>query len=1213
MLVASEAGGEDGIISARIPAARGDRTRRSDQIQERFSDVRLTKLKLAGFKTFVDPTSVLTPGQLVGVVGPNGCGKSNIIDAVRWVLGESKAAALRGESMQDVIFNGSGERKPVGRASVELHFDNAQGRAAGQWSQYAEIAVKRVLERDGESSYHINNMHVRRRDVIDLFLGTGLGPRAYAIIEQGMISRIIEAKPEELRFFLEEAAGVTKYKERRRETENRLADARENLARVEDIRGELGHQIEKLEGQALVAAQYHELHARHTRRQNLLWLYKRNEAREQREKLTRNVEQAVNRLEAETASLRELEARVEGLRSGHYAASDALHAAQSEMFAANAEVARLEAELQHLRDARSRVEARLAQLAAEDAQWRGQAEASDRDELRWRELMDNAAQRVAAGAARHDGATARLPEGEAGLRAADAAADALRRELAQAEQSLRVEEAHRSHADKSLEGLAQRRHRLESERATLARPDDAALAALQARTAETEAALAARRARVAELQRGLPEHEAQRREAMERQASAQKRLTETRARSDALRQLQARVQQEGKLGDWLKRHDLDAAEPIWSSLKVEAGWETALEAVLRERLGALAGIAPAAAERALADPPPATLALVFEGAAAPVAETIGLDPDVPLRDKVQCTDARWQPALNEWLAGVQVADDLALLAARRASLPPGRLWVSQAGHLVSRNSFVLYAPEARTHGVIERQREIEQLDRACKRFDDEAGMAVATVAAAESGLAAHRGHLADVQRETQELQQSLHASQVEGVRQGEAVERYQARVAQIEADLAEVAGAEAGEQARRGQAEAEVGRLGAAAQTLRGRTEEAAAEQRRCDAALRELRATEQALARELQEARFAERECTGKLEEIARSREMAREQIERITAEAAARRQEREAISEGATEGQLQAALAARAAREGALAAHRDALEGAAAELRQVEEARLKTEQGLNPLRDRIGDLRLKEQAAQLNEEQYAGRLAEANADEAALAPELTREIREPLLQAELAALAAEIEALGPVNLAALDELTASRERKGFLDAQSEDLDQAIRTLEDAIRRIDRETREQLQDTYNKVNQQFGVLFPQLFGGGEARLTLTGEEILDAGIQVVARPPGKKNSSIHLLSGGEKALTAIALVFSLFQLNPAPFCMLDEVDAPLDDSNTERFCDMVRRMSQQTQFLFISHNKITMEMAQQLIGVTMQEQGVSRVVEVDIEEALRMREELAA
>jgi chromosome segregation protein len=1035
--------------------------------------VRLTKLKLAGFKTFVDPTSILTSGQLVCVVGPNGCGKSNVIDAVRWVLGESKATALRGESMQDVIFNGSGQRKPVGRASVELHFDNAQGRASGQWSQYAEIAVKRVLDRDGESSYYINNIHVRRRDVIDLFMGTGLGPRAYAIIEQGMISRIIEAKPEELRFFLEEAAGVTKYKERRRETENRLSDARENIARVEDIRNELGSQIEKLEGQAEVAKHYQALHAQLTRRQNLLWLYKRNEAHEQRERLARNVEQAVTKLEAETAGLRDLEARVETARSTHYAASDALHVAQGEMFAANAEVARLEAELNHLRDLRQKVESRLAQLEGEDNHWRGQAETLDRDEARWKELLENAAQRVQGATSRHAEAAARLPEAESALKAAEEAANVLRRELAQAEQGLRVEEAHKSHADKTLESLAQRRGRLESERGQIEQPDTAALAALQVRVAELGTQVEARRNRVAELQQRLPEHEAQRREAAEAQSSTQKRLTEVRARRDALKQLQSRVQQEGKLGDWLKRHGLDAAEPIWSSLKVEPGWETALEAVLRERLGALTGVDQSTAERVLADPPPATLALVFASDVATAGETTGLDADVSLRDKVRCSDPRWEAALSEWLAGVYVANDLGGLAARRASLPGGRLWVSQAGHVVSRHSFVLYVPEARTHGVIERQREIGQLDAECVGLEDEARIAGATLVAAESGLADHRSHLADAQREAQELQQTAHAAQVEAVKLGESVQRYEARIAQINADLTEIAAGEETERSRRQLADSEVARLTSVVQELRAKLEAAIEEMRRRDAALREQRTVEQTLARELQESRFAERECSGKLEEIGRSREVAREQLERIVAETAARRQEGESISEGATEQQLQHALAARQGRESTLASYRDALEGAASELRQIEEARLKTEQGLNPLRDRIGDLRLKEQAAQLNEEQHAARLAEANANVEELAPELTREIREPLLQGDIARLTSEIETLGPVNLAALDELNASRERKGYLDSQSEDLNQAIGTLEDAIRRIDRETREQLQDTYNNVNRQFGILFP--------------------------------------------------------------------------------------------------------------------------------------------
>ncbi|MDP3037480.1 MAG: chromosome segregation protein SMC, partial [Rhodocyclaceae bacterium] len=372
-------------------------------------------------------------------------------------------------------------------------------------------------------------------------------------------------------------------------------------------------------------------------------------------------------------------------------------------------------------------------------------------------------------------------------------------------------------------------------------------------------------------------------------------------------------------------------------------------------------------------------------------------------------------------------------------------------------------------------------------------------------------------------------------------------------------------------------------------------------------------LAREAQDAGFSEKECHSKLADNARAAATAQSQLEQAATDRAATQQDLAAISDAVIQEQLQAALAQRGTQESALAERRNALEGAASQLRAVDEERLKLEQGLQPAREKINECKLRQQAAQLNVEQYQERLAEAGVvspeDEAALAAELTPGLKDGVMQNEIARIAAAIEALGPVNLAALEELATASERKGYLDEQSADLATAIGTLEDAIRRIDRETREQLQETYEIVNRQFGTLFPELFGGGEARLILTGEEILDAGIQIMAQPPGKRNSTIHLLSGGEKALTAIALVFALFQLNPAPFCMLDEVDAPLDDSNTVRFCEMVKRMSRQTQFVFITHNKITMEMAQQLIGVTMQEQGVSRVVAVDIEEALRMTE----
>jgi chromosome segregation protein len=611
---------------------------------------------------------------------------------------------------------------------------------------------------------------------------------------------------------------------------------------------------------------------------------------------------------------------------------------------------------------------------------------------------------------------------------------------------------------------------------------------------------------------------------------------------------------------------------------------------------------------AVIDPPPAILTLALAG--NPTAAPAAADS---LRSKVRCDDPRWAGVLDEWLAGVSVADDLAT----ELPLAAGQR-VSRAGHVLTPGGLTLYVPDAKTHGVIERQREIDELAGLL------AGRAAAEDAAREVQRAAEQ-HLADSQsqlsaarRAMQEAQQAFHAAQVDALKLAQAQTRFEERSAQIDRDLAELKRQEETEQARRERAENEGRQQGERLAGVRQRLEQALDVHRQKDVALREARALEIQLGREAQEAGFSERECLSKLEDNARAAATATSQLQRIEGETAAARTEVAGISDSVLREQLHAALDARQGKESALAERRNVLESAASDLRSLDEQRLKLEQGVVPLRDKINDLRLKAQAAQMNEEQFRERLAEVHVlsaeDEAPFLDELNaggaERIKDSVLQGEIAQLTAEIETLGPVNLAALEELATAAERKGFLDAQSIDLNEAIGTLEDAIRRIDRETREQLQETYNTVNTHFGTLFPQLFGGGEARLILTGDEILDAGIQIMAQPPGKKNTTIHLLSGGEKALTAIALVFAMFQLNPAPFCMLDEVDAPLDDSNTVRFCEMVKRMSAQTQFVFISHNKIAMEMAQQLIGVTMQEQGVSRVVEVDIEEALRLADE---
>ena len=1165
--------------------------------------MRLTKLKLAGFKSFVDPTSVVFPGQLAGVVGPNGCGKSNIIDAVRWVLGESKASELRGESIQDVIFKGSGTRKEVSRASVELHFDNSLGRVTGQWSQYDEIVVKRILDREGNSSYYLNNLHVRRRDVIDLFLGTGLGPRAYAIIGQGMISRIVEAKPDELRMFLEEAAGVTKYKERRRETENRLEDARENLARVDDIRNELDGQIHRLQAQAEVAQRYRDAQAQLAQRQNLLWLKKRNDARKDALRISGDIDKLVLHIDGESAQLRETEAGLEHAREVHFAASDALHAAQAQMYAANAEVSRLEAEITHMRDSRARLEQRLAQLGGEDEHWRAQLAQLEQEHNRWQSLQENAQTRVATAVARHEAEAERLPGAEQALLDATAEVTEARRQQVDAEQGARLADADRGHAQRALENLKARRAKLEQEKSALIAPDDALLAAAQERQTAAQEELARQQNALAALQGRVPTLEAELRTARERLQAAHRAVTEARARRDALQQLQQRVRQTGDIGEWLKDRNLAEGQPLWKSIQVDAGWETAVEAVLRERLAALLADA-ATASSALAAPPPVIFSLALteagDAAQAPAAGS--------LRAKVRCSDATLATVLDEWLAGVQAAEDL-----NAVTPAPGVTYVSHEGHVRTRHGLTLYVPDVKTHGVIERQREIEELGQLIEAKEDEEAVARDAQQAVEQALSEAHGELAQLRRSGQEAQQRTHETQVEALKLTQERARYEERTAQIEHDLEEVLHQEEAERASQMRAEAGGSQWQEQIAAILERVNLAMERQRNAEQALKEMRALEQQLAREAQEAGFSERECITKLEDNAKNSETASGQITRIEAARQSAEQDLATISDSVLLDQLQSALSAKQDQESALVERRNALEAAAGDMRTLDEQRLRLEQSLTPLREKINEIKLKQQAAQLNEEQYQQRLVEANANEEALIAELQPGLKESVLQGDIARLNSEIEAMGPVNLAALEELANSTQRKEYLDSQSADLAQAIATLDDAIRRIDRETREQLQETYDSVNRHFGELFPQLFGGGEARLILTGEEILDSGIQIMAQPPGKKNTTIHLLSGGEKALTAIALVFAIFQLNPAPFCLLDEVDAPLDDSNTDRFCEMVKRMSVQTQFVFITHNKIAMEMAQQLIGVTMQERGVSRVVEVDIEEALRMTEDMAA
>jgi chromosome segregation protein len=1173
--------------------------------------LRLTQIKLAGFKSFVDPTAIEVPSRLVGVVGPNGCGKSNIIDAVRWVLGETRASALRGDSMQDVIFNGSALRKPVARASVELMFDNSLGKAAGQWSQYAEISVKRVLQRDGESSYLINNTQVRRRDVQDIFLGTGVGPRAYAIIEQGMISRVIEAKPEELRVFLEEAAGVSKYKERRRETEHRLEDTRENLARVDDIRAELETQIEKLTRQADLARQYQSLHSEATHKQNLLWWLRKRDAENEAARALRDVERAANELEAETARLREVERRVEAARVEHYATGDSVSAAQGELYEVNTEVSRLEAELRFVAETRQRLEAQLAHLALQIEQWERQRSELTEAAAMWQQRRAEASAGIAAAEAQHASAEARLPEHDEAHRAAHAALDEARDAAVRSEQALQVEQAHLAHAERMLEQLRARAERLATEREQLVAPEPVRLADIARGIAAAAAEVDAAAGRIRALQQDLPVLEAARGAALSRLQEVERAANTREGRLGTLKRIQEQVEEGGEINDWLGKHRLQGLPRLWQKMTVEPGWETGIESVLRERLHALQLTDPDRLARLLEDPPPSRVSLFTPSTASELRAAEAAFQ--PLAALVRCTDEVARPLVEDWLAGCYAHDGIPSLTTR-LGLRPGAMLVNRDGHQFTRYGVSFHGPDSGDVGILARQREIEALAAELGALAHGVGEAREVHAAAERALALRRDQIVALQGHEADRQSVRHELQLEELRTNESIARVRERADQIDIERQGIARERDAEAGARSEAGARIGRYQNEIESVRARLDLARNDAEARGSALSAQRDAIQLSARKVQEALFGERECLSKINEINRSNNVLSEQLTQAFADRSGTQNELAGLRDEGLREELQAGLANRVNREQKLATARGHLEEIGETLRGADEERLAAEQKLPPLRDRISELRLKEQAARLGVEQFAGQLAEAGADEAALAQAFeANKVRPGALQAEIQRLHQAMADLGGINMAALEELGIAAERKSFLDAQSADLREALDTLANAMRRIDRETREMLQQTFDAANRHFGELFPRLFGGGEAKLVMTGEEILDAGIEVRAQPPGKRNSTIHLLSGGEKALTAIALIFALFQLNPAPFCLLDEVDAPLDDTNTERFCNLVKHMSEQTQFVFISHNKITMEIAAQLVGVTMPEQGVSRVVAVDIEEALRLNEAAAA
>ena len=1166
--------------------------------------MRLKCIKLAGFKSFVDPTTVFFPSNMSAVVGPNGCGKSNIIDAVRWVMGESSAKNLRGESMTDVIFNGSNSRKPVGQASIELVFDNSAGTLQGEYAGYNEISIRRKVTREAQNQYFLNGTKCRRRDITDIFLGTGLGPRSYSIIEQGMISKLIEAKPDELRLFIEEAAGISKYKERRRETENRIRRTHENLERLTDLREELERQLAHLHRQAQSAEKYKTWKAEErqlkAQLQALRW-QSLDALTGEREQQVKSQEVA---LEAIIAEQRNADSEIEKQRDQHTELNDSFNQVQARYYSVGADISRIEQTLQFNRDRQRQLHDDLQQTeqAWQEAQshlTQDQALLADLNA----ELARSEPEMEMAGAADEDTAAATLAAEEA-MQQWQSAWEEFNQKASAPRQQAEVEQSRIRHLEQSAERFAERIQRLEEEGASLSVDglEDEVLE-LNEQLAELELRAETDQQQLDELSDTLQ----QERETLSAQSQELDiRRGEYQRHGGRLASLealqQAALDQGTGVQQWLREQGLDSADVLAAQLDVESGWERAVEVVLADDLQAVSLDSLDALHTQISSFQQGNLRLVDSANAASKGS---VSSDSLLGKVSSALD------LAPWLGSVRVAADLQQAMAMRSSLASHESVVTPAGHWLGSNWLRFQAGDDQEAGVLARHQEIQQLQVSLEEQE-------AQLAHGEEQLAALRERIHQLEQQRDGLQQSLAAR---GREQGEIkaqnsalqvrLEQIHARRQRITVDLEDI----------KAQRSEELEQLGEARLILQDALDAMAN-----DSSRRETLVQQREQVREqLDAARQQSRQNKEKAHQLALRVQSLRAQLdstgqglERLQTQAERLAERREQLqmqveeAQGPEEDQrfeLEELLEQRVQAEQDLGIARQALDQVDQQMREQERRRSQAEQQAQLVRSQLDEQRLLARDMQTRRQGLQEQLLEAGYDLHGVIATLPESATEADWEQQLARLDAQIQRLGAINLAAIEEYEQQSERQRYLDAQNADLEDALQTLEQVIRKIDKETRSRFKETFDKVNDGLQHLFPKVFGGGNAWLELTGDDLLDTGVTIMARPPGKKNSTIHLLSGGEKALTAIALVFSIFQLNPAPFCMLDEVDAPLDDANVGRYARMVKEMSGRVQFIYITHNKIAMEMADQLMGVTMHEPGCSRLVTVNVEEAAALAE----
>ncbi|MCZ6889746.1 MAG: chromosome segregation protein SMC [Gammaproteobacteria bacterium] len=1162
--------------------------------------MRLKQIKLSGFKSFVDPTTVSFPGNRSAVVGPNGCGKSNIIDAVRWVMGESSARQLRGESPTDVIFNGAQGRKPTAIANIELIFDNSDGRVGGEYARFTEIAIRRQVTRDAQSTYFLNGTKCRRRDIVDIFLGTGFGPRSYSIIEQGMISQLVEAKPEDLRIYLEEAAGISKYKERRRETENRIKHTVENLERLRDIREELDRQLQHLKRQARSAERYRDLKGDERKLTAELYVLRLDAVQAELDSQQGALQKLETDFEAAASNQQRLDTELEKSRVLHGERSDEFNGVQGRFYQLGAEIARAEEAIQYNQERVKQLELDLESVSQQGEETERQVAM---DEAQIVEVKDHIARLAPmleqTRRADRDGGDAQQAAEQRVVKWQQAWDEfSGRANLNDSDMQVQVSR---------IEHIEQVRQRLKSRLAQLndETPQADMFGATETENLSEEVARAEGAYQAIELDidacnKGLL---AAREDVMMRERNLDAARTEVQTLRHELAALEA-VQQAvlgGEVGEakaWIEGQDLDRAPRLGEDLVVNNGWEHAVETVLAANLQAIKveNLADYAASLRHLD---TGKVILFEGRVTDATEG-----DLP----ALATLVRAQThQLGSLLHGVFAADSVDVALRQRTNLGAGESIITRDGLWMGPDWMRTdQGDDDQEHGIIQRGLDIETR--------------VAEVEDAEQNLSELHSHVAAGKRRVEQLEADRDSMQT---RYSDAARRlselrtehgvYQVRLEEADARRERI-DHERSETDR--QVEAESARLNSTRERLIDltRDSEALVGERRQLTEVREREAGElertRCLAREASEEYHALNvEHQGLLSQLSAS-VTARDRLLTQRADLQSRLIEiRSSIDEcriplPELQTKLESALAERLSVEQQLTDVRRSLETVDAKIQSLTASRADSELVIEEIRGRIESARVEREGFSVRSTNLLDQIRETGITVEQAHDGLAQDATEAGWVEALEKIDRRIQRLGPINLAAIDEFDAQGQRKIYLDEQNKDLEDALETLRSAIRKIDKETRTRFKSTFDQVNEHLQKLFPKVFGGGHAYLELTGEDLLDTGVSLMARPPGKRNASIHLLSGGEKALTALALIFAIFQLNPSPVCLLDEVDAPLDDTNVLRFAELIREMSSEVQFVVITHNKLTMEMADHLMGVTMIEPGVSRLVSVDVEEA---------